>query len=352
MALPRPATAIRPRTALAPTRRGLACALALALMAGGCGGSSENTPSAHGSHNSPRAARRPRLQHVRPAPLHLTYHSRFQLPAPLRDPAAVGLESGRFVLIGGLNSVDVSSAEITVADAHRVLRQATLTLAQHDAQGALLDGLVYVFGGGAASELDHIVSFDPANGSVRAAGSLPRAQSDVAVTATDGTAYIVGGYDGTAWLNTILAWRPGETPKVVARLPVGLRYAAASSVGTQVIIAGGSTPTGATDAVLRFDPATGRVSRIGRLPAPTTHAAAATLGGFVYVVGGRGDSVSSQRAGVLSIDPRTGRVRPAGRLPMPLSDAAVLPIGHGLLVAGGLAPSGVQRAVAELTPAS
>jgi N-acetylneuraminic acid mutarotase len=177
------------------------------------------------------------------------------------------------------------------------------------------------------------------------------AQSDVPVTASDGTAYIVGGYDGNAWLTTILAWRPGEAAKVVRQLPVGLRYAAASGVDGQVIIAGGSTPAGASDAVLRFDPVTGRVSQIGRLPAPTTHAAAATLDGFVYVVGGRGDDVSSQRPGVLSIDPRTGRVRPAGRLPMALSDAAVLPVGGGLLIAGGLSPSGTESAVGELTPA-
>jgi N-acetylneuraminic acid mutarotase len=338
--------------ARAPTRRALASAVAVTLLASGCGGTGAHAPSPHGSHNSPRAARSLRLKRTRPAPLHLTYHPQFQLPAPLRDPAAVALGSGRFVFIGGLDSADVSSAEITVADAHRVLRQGTLPLAQHDAQGALLDGMVYVFGGGAASELDHIVSYDPASGSVSPAGSLPRAQSDVAVTASDGTAYIVGGYDGTAWLTTILAWRPGERVKVVGRLPVGLRYAAASSVGGQIIIAGGSTPAGASDAVLRFDPVTGRVSRIGRLPAPTTHAAATTIGGFVYLVGGRGDDLSSQRADVLSIDPRNGRVRPAGRLPVALSDAAVLPIGPGLLVAGGLSPSGTQAAVGELSPDS
>jgi hypothetical protein len=336
----------------AAARRALVVVVTAALTAGGCGNTTAKPPSAHGSPNSSRTARRSRPTRSRPTPLRLTYHLRFRLPAPLRDPAAVGLGSGRFVLIGGLDSADVSSAEITVADAHGVLRQGTLPLAQHDAQGALLNGLVYVFGGGAASELDHIVSYDPANGSVGAAGSLPRAQSDVAVTASDGTAYIVGGYDGTAWLTTILAWRPGEPARVVGQLPVGLRYAAASSVGGQIIIAGGSTPAGASDAVLRFDPATGRVSRIGRLPAPTTHATAATVGGFVYVVGGRGDDLSSQRADVLSIDPRTGRVRPAGRLPMALSDSAVLPIGDGLLVAGGLSPSGTQTAVAELSPAS
>ena len=323
----------------------------LALITSGCGSTSTTTHSTHDSHTSGRSARSARRAHSHPAPVQLTYHPSFQLPAALRDPAAVGLGAGRFVLIGGLDSADVSSPEITVADAHGVVHQGTLPLAQHDAQGALLDGRVYVFGGGSLSELDHIISYDPATGSVSTAGSLPRAQSDVAVTASDGTAHIIGGYDGTTWLATILAWRPGQAAKVVGQLPVGLRYAAASSVGGQVIIAGGSTPTGASDAVLRFDPATGRVTRIGRLPAPTTHASAATLGGFVYVVGGRGDDLYSQRANIVSIDPRTGRVRPAGRLPMALSDTAVLPIGHGLLVAGGISPSGTQTAVGELTPA-
>ena len=71
------------------------------------------------------------------------------------------LGAGRFALLGGLDSSEVSSAGIEVADLHGVLRTASLPLAQHDAQGAQLGGRVYVFGGGSASELDHIVSFDP-----------------------------------------------------------------------------------------------------------------------------------------------------------------------------------------------
>ena len=176
-------------------------------------------------------------------------------------PASVVLGGGRFVLLGGLDAADSSSAAIELADRDRVLHTASLPLAQHDAQGAQLYGLVYVFGGGSLSELDHIISFDPARGVVRTVGSLPAAQSDVAVTASRGTAYVVGGYDGTNWLDTILAWRPGSAARVVAHLPVGLRYAAASTVDGQVLIIGGSTPTGASDAVYRFDPATRRPSR-------------------------------------------------------------------------------------------
>ena len=46
-----------------------------------------------------------------------------------------------------------------------------------------------------------------------------------------GTAYVVGGFTGTRWLNTILAWKPGSPPRVAARLPVALRYAAVTTAG-------------------------------------------------------------------------------------------------------------------------
>ena len=170
------------------------------------------------------------------------------------------------------------------------------------------------------------------------------------MAAAGGTAYVVGGYDGTNWLNTILAWRPGSPVRVAGHLPVGIRYAAATAVGDHVLIMGGSTPTGASDAIFRFDPATGQVRQIGRLPQPTTHASAATLGGFAYLVGGRGDNLGSQTSTVWSIDPRTGAVKSAGKLPQPLSDTASLSINGAIVVAGGLAPTTTVADVGELVP--
>jgi len=90
--------------------------------------------------------------------------------------------------------------------------------------------------------------------------------------------------------------------------------------------------------------------QIGRLPQPLTHAAAATLGSFVYVVGGRGDNLGSQTAAVWSIDPVTGAVRRAGRLREPLSDTAAVAVGGSIVVAGGLSPTGTVAGVSELTP--
>jgi N-acetylneuraminic acid mutarotase len=95
--------------------------------------------------------------------------------------------------------------------------------------------------------------------------------------------------------------------------------------------------------VLRFDPASGKVRRIGRLPRPTTHAAAVTVGGQVFVIGGRGDALNSQRDWMLAIDPAVGRVRRAGRLPAALSDLSAASLGdHALVVGGRDAQGGVH----------
>jgi N-acetylneuraminic acid mutarotase len=342
-----------PFSARARSSRGAAvlCVVALALACVGCGGGGGTRPgSGRRAATHPNSSTAVGATPAAASPAQLAYHPLYTLPAPLRDPATAVLGGGHFVLLGGLDAADSSSAGIELADLHGVLRTASLPLAQHDAQGAQLEGKVYVFGGGSFSELDHIVSFDPDRGVVRTVGTLPRAQSDVAVTASNGTAYVVGGYDGTNWLDTILAWRPGSSARVVGHLPVGLRYAAASSVDGQVLIIGGSTPSGASDAVYRFDPATRRLRQIGRLPQQITHAGAATLGPFVYLVGGRGDNLDSQTASVWSINPFNGAVRRAGRLPKPLSDTGVLSIGGALVVAGGLSPAGTEAGVGELVP--
>jgi N-acetylneuraminic acid mutarotase len=134
---------------------------------------------------------------------------------------------------------------------------------------------------------------------------------------------------------------------------VGLRYSAVTAVDGKLIIIGGSTPTNASDAIYRFDPATGSVQRIGRLPQPITHGAAATLGSTVYMVGGRGDLDNQQTATVWAINPQTGAVHVAGHLPQPLSDTGVLTVGNAIIVAGGLeASGGTASSVGELVPSA
>jgi N-acetylneuraminic acid mutarotase len=239
---------------------------------------------------------------------------------------------------------------VIVGDGTGASLRTALPNAQHDAQAAALGGHVYVFGGGQFTQYSHILAYDPIGNRVTAAGSLPAAASDVAVAAGRSSAYVVGGFDGVHWLNTVLTFTPHQPPRELARLPVPLRYASAAVVGNELLIAGGSTPTGASRTIYRVGLADGAVSELGHLPAPITHAGAGTLAGEMYLVGGRGDLITTQRSTVYAIDPATGRVHVAGHLPRPLSDAAVVSMGGRLIVAGGSSAAGTQATVGELIP--
>ncbi len=327
--------------------RPAALILAAALLVAGCGGSAA-TSSTH-AHD---AAHHGRTHRTAPAaPARLVYHRLYALPAPLRDPAYATLADGRVVMAGGLDAADVSTSEIDLADLHGVHQAATLPLAQHDAQAAMLGGKVYVFGGGSATELSHILSYDPASNALNQVGALAAPQSDVAVTQAGSAAYIVGGYDGTNYLNTVVEWHPGAAPAVVAHVPVGLRYAAVAAVGNGLLVIGGSTPSAASTAIYRVDLTTHQVRQIGTLPHPITHGNAAVLGSSVYLIGGRGNLTNAQTRDIWAINPTTGQVTAAGRLPVPTSDAAVGALGTGILVAGGMSPTTTLADVGELVPA-
>jgi hypothetical protein len=344
---------------LAPAALLLVVILIAALIASAASGPSSSgglaarREGAHSTYGTP----------PRPVAVRLRARRTGTLSAALEDAATAALGQGRVVLLGGLDSNDTSTAAITVLAPGSQGTSATDTGArlpepQHDAQAAALGGAVYVFGGGQFSSYDHILRYAPGDGRVSVVGHLPGPASDVAVASIGGIAYIVGGYDGQRALDTILAWRPGASATVVGRLPQGLRYAAVTASGSRLIVAGGSTEAvGSTEAhassaILSFDPSTGRVSQIGSLPHPLTHASAASLGGVVYVIGGRGSLPGTQTSAILAIDPDSGRVRRAGALAQPLSDAGIATVGEGIVLAGGTSTTGTQSSIFELMPAT
>ena len=137
----------------------------------------------------------------------------------------------------------------------------------------------------------------------------------------------------------------------MAHLPSPVRYAAVTSAGGNLFVAGGSLPSGTASAqVLEYSPAGHALRRVGRLPAPTTHASAAELGGVAYVIGGRGAALDTPTSRVVAIDPRTGRVHRGG----PSAPTAVrrrgVSLGKAILVAGGRSSGGTQASLLTLSP--
>jgi DNA-binding beta-propeller fold protein YncE len=286
----------------------------------------------------------------------LAEHRLASLAAPVEDAAAVSLGAGRVMLLGGLTAADTSRTDIRIVDSHGDRRVGSLPVGLHDTAAVRLGSDAYVFGGGTAAntQSDQILRVPTTGGAATVIGRLPAPSSDQAAAAIGGTAYVVGGYTGTRWLDTIVAWRPGTQARVVAHLPMPLRYAAVTAAAGRLVIAGGSLPTGtASTAVFSFRPGSGRVVRVGRLPAPTTHAAAASLGGTVFVIGGRGAALDSQTAQIVSIDPASRRIRTAGQLSSPRSDLAAVSLGGTILIAGGRSVAGeTEPTVSRLVPSA
>lgn len=294
----------------------------------------------------------PRGHHRAPSPaVHLLARRSGRLASPVQD-AAVTTAGGHAILLGGLTAADTSTNTIWKAGWTGGSPVGLLPDALHDAAAVSIGGAAYLFGGGNGTrQLDQILRIDPASGHASAVGRLPAPSSDQAAAAIHGTAYVVGGFDGSRWLDTIVAWRPGSPPRVVAHLPSPLRYTAVAAAAGRLVIAGGSLPQGtASRAVLAYTPGSGRVLRIGRLPAPTTHAAAASIGGIAYVIGGRGAATGTPTNRIVAIDPGTGRIRPAGRLHTPISDAGAATLGGRILLAGGRSPSGTRASLLRLAP--
>lgn len=172
-------------------------------------------------------------------------------------------------------------------------------------------------------------------GSWSAAPPLPAARSAHAVVALAGGVYALGGsgpggtplevvrFDGRAW--STAATLPGD----------GLNAPAAVALGGRIYLIGGFAGTSnlPTDAVSRFDPASGTWSSAAPLPAPRGGHAAVVLDGKIHVLGG-GNAVSTL-ADHSVYDPATDRWSEAAPLPRAEGSPAAVVFGGKIYAIGG-----------------
>jgi hypothetical protein len=274
----------------------------------------------------------------------------YRLPAPVEREVAVA-HNGAIIIAGGLDSHGNSTNGVfrMKPETGAVSSLGRVPQSFHDAAGAILGNNLFVFGGGAAQASPAVQRFDLATRQGSVVASLPRALSDIAAASTSTGVYLVGGYDAHVPRREIYRTTDGTHFTLVANLPVGLRYPAVANIGNDIVIAGGTASSGASDAVYALDVTTNKVRLVGRLPAPVAHAQAFTIGGAVYVAGGV-DAANRVTGAITKIEPGSRRiVRVAGALP--LSDAATVELPGSALVVGGATSAGPTGAVRRLAVA-
>lgn len=165
------------------------------------------------------------------------------LPAVRSDLSAVTIGSKAYVL-GGYDGTTPDPAVLATADGRSFEQVAELKVPARYIATAAVGNRIFAFGGETASgaATDAIQEIDPAQGTVRVVGHLPRAVSHAAAVVLGGRVYVLGGEEN----------------------------------GT------------ATDRVWQFDPATGRVAAAPSLPLAVSGGAAVSTGRDAYLLGGTG----------------------------------------------------------------
>ena len=198
----------------------------------------------------------------------------------------------------------------------------------------MLNGHVFVFGGGAATTVAAVQEYS--GGASHVVGALPQPRSDSSATVIGGTAYVVGGFDGQRMTRDVLATTDGVHFHAVAKLLVGVRYPAVVADGADLLVVGGALATtegtvnGAqsTD-IQQVDPRTGQVKVIGHVSHPLAHAFGLTVDGVPCFAGGRVSGTAVR--GIWALP----QLRMLGRLPQAVSDAAAAVVGATTYVVGG-----------------
>jgi hypothetical protein len=168
-------------------------------------------------------------------------------------------------------------------------------------------------------------------------GSLPQAFSKAAAVALpDGRLMVLGGYMGSASLDTILLGAPGRL-RVVGHLPQPTHDAAAALVGGSVYLFGGGETVSIPN-VVRVDPRTGSTSDAPELGEPLSDLGAVAIGGRAYLVGGY--TGTQYATAILRYRGQT-----VARLPTGTRYAGVAALGRTIYAAGGLTTAGATRAV-------
>ncbi len=310
-----------------------------------------------------------------------------QLPWSLPNPISrltllPGPAPNQLVILGGLlPSGSSASGVYTLGTANgRLTWVANLSAPSHDASGVALAGTDILFGGGNASGSVATVQSLPAAAypatnptatrpglTARVTGQLPQLRSDSSALVMGSTAYVIGGYNGTTGDRSVLAIDLASTSpstsgmsfRTVATLPVAVRYAGVAALGGKILVFGGLGVSG-PDAgkpiasIQEVDPATGKASIVGTLPEPLYGAAAANLGGVVYLAGGMTGASGATGSGlhpvatIWAYDPSTRQVLRAGQLRVPVAHAGAAVIGNRMWLIGGKSTGGTPVAAAQM----
>lgn len=214
---------------------------------------------------------------------------------------------------------------------------------------ATANGKFYLFGGSPVRTGDKVVlpgrviEYDPATDKFTSKKQMPRPSEHMTVAEAGGKIYLFGGLStehpgettpGTFYLNDSWQYDPAnDSWKALAPMLEPRQAGAAVAVAGKIYVIGGTgllpgaaNPPAPDNIIVIatnevYDPATNEWAAKRMMPTPRNHEAIGTVGGKIYVIGGRignanvGNMISSPTDVVEEYDPGTDRWRALNKMP-------------------------------------
>jgi hypothetical protein len=309
-----------------------------------------NNPSMPANQSSKQAkAKPPRASASSPR---LVIQKWTSLPDKIIGNALAVDPQGTAFSIGGYNGQH-SINKVYRLD-NQVSAYAKLPVLMHDEAAGWIGHTLYIIGGGQSSSYDTIYKMS-SDGKVSLDGHFPMPISDVnAVPYTDQgnpVLMVLGGYDGTHY-NKKARVLQQQTPARLSEtfnLPVGLRYAAVTSNGHDIFIAGGKTSGSLSDKIYAWSDSQRKVRLLATLPGAREKAAAFVFQNRLWVIGGV-DGKGKVLDEVVEVNIDTGETKLSQPFPTPIADMGYAQDQNiGYLAGGQISTRDYSAAVYKLT---
>ncbi|RBP25695.1 N-acetylneuraminic acid mutarotase [Marinobacter pelagius] len=227
----------------------------------------------------------------------------------VENPAAVSL-NGKLYVFGGSTgpfSGAVNNAAVYNPSTNSWTVLADMPTARGGVTAQALNGLIYVIGGMSdqGASLNEVEVYNPSTNSWQTAPSLTYVRDNSGSAVLDGKIYVFGGRHREATGNTVEGairtvemFAPANNSWLeMTPMPTGRRAMSVGSINGKAQIAGGefneNTTSGVFEQNEEYDPATNTWRSLTKVPTPKHGAAAATIDGALYIMGGGITSGSS-----------------------------------------------------------
>ncbi len=212
-----------------------------------------------------------------------------RLPRPTHD-AAAALVGSSVYLFGGGEAASWPYVVRVAPGTGAAVSVPPLDEPLSDLGAVTIGGRAYLVGGYTGTQFaTAILRYDPTQGTGVVA-RLPQGTRYAGVAVVDRTIYVAGGLTAAGDSRAVYAVSLGGRVRRIAALPLPEAHAALAPLGGMLFLVGGRR-------VLELDPRTGKVTTAARLPASLADPTATTVGGEIVVAGGGTNGVWALRPG-------------------------------------------------------